>query len=153
MNLYLIESSMLALIRKKQKPMAMTSLSLFVSAWLLLMCQACFANGDADSVELYTETIELEHCHKDSQQTDFLPNYESEVNCVGVCDCHETTVLIQPQEQHKEKSSYKFSSDIISNAHNNACQSHYSFTVYISTDRTSLPAQNSPVSLYNTLLI
>lgn len=144
---------MLAFIRKKQKPMAMTSLSMFMGAWLLLMCQTCFASNDVNNAELHTETVALEHCHDDSQQTHAAQNYESEEHCAGVCDCDEITILSQAKEQHKEKSSYKFSSDIISNSHNNTCQSHYSFTEHISTDRTFLLAQSSPVTLYNTLLI
>ncbi|MEQ8937728.1 MAG: hypothetical protein RLT30_03430 [Gammaproteobacteria bacterium] len=144
---------MFALIRKRQQTMAIATLSLFMGAWLLLLCQSCFANDEVNSAALHDKVVELEHCHDDSQQADLTQNYETEEHCTGVCDCDESTILMHSKEQNKEKNSYKFSPDIVYIIHK---KSGYTFNFcieHVVPDRSSALAQNSPVSLYNKLLI
>ena len=133
--------------------MAMATLSLIIGAWLLLLCQSCFANDDANSAALHDEVVELENCHDDSQQTGLKQNYGTEEHCAGVCDCDENTILTQSKEQNKEKNSYKFSPDIVSIFYKKTSYDYNFCIEHIVPDRSSALAQNSPVSLYNILLI
>ena len=102
---------MLMHLNNKQHKLAAMMLSLFVGSWLLLLCQACFA--DTEEVIQHESSAEMvSPCHEiiDENPLEIL-NADDE-HCLGACDCDALTVTVHSEKNSELKENNKFKSDV-----------------------------------------
>ncbi len=104
---------MLIQFNKKQEKIASVTLSLFMSAWLLVMTQTCLAAIVDSNSETPVDTSGS--CH--DTQTDNVNDNDKSLNkehCLGVCDCDVLTITFNSDKNSELKEKIKYSSDLYS---------------------------------------
>lgn len=142
---------MLIQFNKKQEKIASVTLSLFMSAWLLLLTQTCLAAFVDGNSEIAIDSSGS--CHHTA--TDNVTMDDESLNsekCLGACDCNVTATTLSVEKTSELKEKIKISYDLDMGITSKIVTSHSSPVTY----RISIPPERAillPFQSYNILLI
>ena len=95
---------MLTRLKKSEKTLAHTALTMFVGSWLILFCQTCFGALQAADLTSFTLSESDHPCHTIDNTTEKAGTADN--HCLGVCDCDSvaTTLNCFENKENPKKS-------------------------------------------------
>lgn len=129
---------MLIRLKSSEKNIASSTLVLFVTGWLMLLCQTCLAAGEGNDQANYSDSLMAAHCHSTDNETEKLDEHYAGDNnhCLGFCDCNEVPTTLNSSDAVKHPDTYKYISLI------------YTKSVFLDVPEYRIFKTTYPISIY-----